>query len=206
VQAAQPELARHDAERIRRAIRGGGRRFAKLEVAGWRGVRAEGVWREAFAAEVARALELPPAPGALVAAGATLALGLTPGASAAGERSLAAAVLLARRGLAPPPCALLRRARGAVLVFCAPWGASLASLPAAERRALGPALVTLLARLAAIGRLAAPDAGDVGRAAPGAPLALQLLATWRLVPDGRASDPSRAAARRLALGLLDARA
>ena len=68
VQAAQPELARHDAERIRRAIRAGGRRFAPLELAGWRGVRAEGAWRDALAPELARALETPPPPGVLAAA------------------------------------------------------------------------------------------------------------------------------------------
>ena len=206
VQTAQPELARHDAERIRRAIRSGGRRFAKLELAGWRGVGAEGVWRDAFAAELARALELPPAPGALAGAGAAFALGLAPGVRAADERALAAAVLLARRGLAPPPCALLRRARGAVLVFAAPPTATLAVLSAGELRALAPALVALLARLAALGRLAPPSAADVGRSAPGAPLALALLATSRLAPDGRASDPSRAAARALARGVLGERA
>lgn len=205
VQAAQPELARHDAERIRRAIRAGGRRFAPLELAGWRGVRAEGAWRDALAPELARALETPPPPGALAAAGESFALGLAPGARAAGERALAAAVLLARRGLAPAPCALLRHARASVLVFAAPRGPTLGTLPAAERRALRPALVALLGRLVAIGRLAAPSASDVGRAERGAPLALALLATSRFEPDGRPSDASRAAARALAAGVSEPR-
>jgi hypothetical protein len=203
VGAVQPALARHDAARILRAIAARGRRFAPVALAGWRGVATAGALPTETAAAVAAALSSAPAVASFVpAGGAAFALGLAPATRRTHERALATAVLLARRGLAPAPLALLRRAREGCLVFAGALPARLEALSARERRARLPALTGLLARLARLGRLAPPRAGQLGLAAPPAPLPITLLAPPLLEPGAAAPAVPRAEHRAQAARIL----
>jgi hypothetical protein len=202
VALARLRLARHDGARIARAIGARGRRFPPLALAGWRGVANAGALSPEIAASVGAALAAAPPVLALVPAGGAFALGLPPGLRREHERALATAVVLARRGLAPEPVALLRRAREGCLVFAGALPARLAALSTGERRARRGALVGLLARLSGLGRLAPPRSDQVGLAGAVAPIPLTFLAPPLLDLDGRAEPVPRAALRALAAKIL----
>ena len=116
--------------------------------------------------------------------------------------AFATAVLLARRGLGPPPEAAVERAGDAWLVFRGAPPRRLHELSLEERRARLPALSLLLERLALLGRLRAPRADLFALAPPGAPLALHTLAAPLLEPGAAAAPGDRAARRALAAELL----
>lgn len=204
VERAVRQLAGRDSARLERLVARPSRRFAPFEAAGWSGLRAA----ESPAAELEQDLRgLADEAGAGAAPRMTAAAHhfamLLPGAGpGAGEVALARAVLLARRGLAPAPAALLRREGCTLLVFRGPLPVRLDALPREARRARLPALGRLLERLAALGRLAEPRADLVGLAPPGAPLAVQLLAPPLLEPGAPEAPGGRGGRRALAARLL----
>jgi hypothetical protein len=204
IEAEMRRLAGRDAARLRRAAGRAGRRFARIESAGWRGVRAATADASALAADLP-ALSDPGAAGAepsLAGARAHYALRFA-GSAREAEAAFATAVLLARRGLGPPPAAQLQRGTRALLVFAGALPTRLAELPPEARRARRAALSLLLERLAQLGRLGAVRADLFGLAPPGAPLPVQLLAAPLFDP-GAASPGARAARRALAASLLSA--
>lgn len=204
VERAVRELAGRDAARLERLVARPSRRFAPFEAAGWRGLRAAEIPPGALEQDLrglGEGARSGAAPGVTAAAHhfAMLLPGAGPGA---GEVALARAVLLARRGLAPTPAALLQREGRMLLVFRGSLPVRLDMLPPETRRARLPALARLLERLAALGRLAEPRADLVGLAPPGAPLAVQLLAPPLLEPGAPAAPGGRAGRRALAARLL----
>jgi hypothetical protein len=204
VEDAARRLAGHDAARLARLVARPGRRFEPFEGGGWRGVRVAGAvpgLKEDLEGALAQAPAGPRA-FALGAGKGCFALDLAEAEPARARAALARALLLAHRGLAPPPAALLRREGRALLVFRGVLPVRLDALAPGRRSERLPSLLRLLERLAALGRLAEPRADLIGVAPPDAPVALQLLAPSLLEPGAPAAPGGRAARRALAVSLL----
>ena len=155
--AEAPRLARRDYTRMTRVAARDGRRFRRIEHAGWRGFARAGA--EARLALAAASAAPPPAAGSARIQGEDGCWRVVyPPLSARHARELwARANLLAARGLAPLPLALLRGPQLTHLVAERPVGARLLSAPSpdgAERQAAA----RLLARLAELGELG-PELG-----------------------------------------------
>jgi hypothetical protein len=204
VEGAVRRLAGHDAARLERLIGRRGRRFEPFEAAGWSGIRGTEAAGDALEDELRNGFAAGAQRAAWSLAGGTHHFALELGDPAAASAALARALLLAHRGLAPMPAALIRRPERALLVFRGPLPARLDALAPDARRARLSALARLLERLAGLGRLAELRADLVGLAPPGAPLSLQLLAPPLLEPGAPAAPGGRRARRALAARLLGA--
>jgi hypothetical protein len=200
--AEAPRLARRDYTRLSRVASRNGRRFRRIQQAGWRGFARAGAEAELAALAGASA-------GPFLAVGAARIEDepgcwrvVYPRLSARRARALwARANLLAARGLAPAPLALIRGPQRSLLIAQRPAGARRLAAPAPGDR---QAAARLLARLAGLGELEpelGPEALALLEGDAGAPCA-QLVAPHAVRFAGRSGGRrSREIAARLLASL-----